>query len=127
MVKSTTAVQRAKNSTSTNGAQWTTSEKISSTVTHQESNCVQHNEVCTDADNLTLWQHPITTLNYFFRELLLDILSLGKKTLRYKRTVWSTISLVALFLLLSRISGPQQEVSPSFSQYVESISYCQFV
>nr|XP_050848941.1 vacuole membrane protein 1-like isoform X1 [Vespula vulgaris] len=110
MVESTTAVQRAKNSASTNGAQWTTSEKISSTVTHQESNCVQHNEVCTDADNLTLWQHPITTLNYFFRELLLDILSLGKKTLRYKRTVWSTISLVALFLLLSRISGPQQEM-----------------
>lgn len=115
MVESTTAVQRAKNSASTNGAQWTTSEKsASSTVTRQESNCVQHNEVSTDADHLTLWQHPITTLNYFFRELLLDILSLGKKTLRYKRTVLSTISLVALFLLLSRISGPQQEVSPFF-------------
>ncbi|KAI4494837.1 hypothetical protein M0804_001038 [Polistes exclamans] len=114
MVESTTAVQRAKNSASVNGGQWTGNEKISSTVTHQESHSVQHNEVCTDADHLTLWQHPITTLNYFFRELLLNILSLGKKTLRYKRTVWSTISLVALFLLLSRISGPQQETFRSW-------------
>lgn len=110
MVESTTAVQRSKNSASTNGAQWNSGDKISSTVTHQGSNNVQHNESCTDADHLTLWQHPITTLNYFFRELLLDILSLGKKTLQYKRTVWSTILLITLFLLLSRISGPQQEI-----------------
>lgn len=110
MVEGTTAVQRTKSSASTNGAQWASGEKVPSSATHQGSNNVQHNEACTDADHLTLWQHPITTLNYFFRELLLDILSLGKKTLQYKRTVWSTVLLITLFLLLSRISGPQQVI-----------------
>lgn len=107
MLGNSTANRRAKDSTSANGAQPSTREKVSAQL--EDSNCVC-NELSIEPDCLTLWQHPSTTLNYFFRELYINILSLAKKTLHYRRTVWSVLLIVTVFLISSRVSGPQQEI-----------------
>lgn len=64
-----------------------------------------------DSDSLTLWHHPITTINYFIRELLIDCGSLCKRILRHYKLVLSITLIVLTCLVLSRISGPQQQVS----------------
>ncbi|XP_024939607.1 vacuole membrane protein 1 isoform X2 [Cephus cinctus] len=113
MLGNTTAVRRGKDSTSNsaNGAQRRLIEKATSQISHIEFNLnsILNEEAEIDPECLTLWQHPIITLNYFLKELLIDIASLAKKTLRYRRTVSSAVLIVILFLLLSRISGPQQD------------------
>lgn len=63
-----------------------------------------------DSDCLTLWQHPIITLNYFIRELLIDLASLAQRTLRYRKTVWSVGLLIGLFFVLRHVAGPHQKV-----------------
>lgn len=108
MLENTTAIQRVKDSTPVNGAQQNIREKKSSTAFTEDLNT--SNEFCIDSEYLTLWQHPITTLNYFFHELFINILSLGKKTLHYRKTVWSIVSIIILFLILSRVVGPHQQV-----------------
>ncbi|XP_014205339.1 vacuole membrane protein 1 [Copidosoma floridanum] len=101
MIGSTNALRRAKDvpSSSTNGARPTAIDQSD----HVKKNC---NEI--NPDHLTLWQHPITTLNYFIRELLIDCLSFARKTLRYRKTVFCTVTFITLFFFLGRISGPQQ-------------------
>lgn len=100
------AVRRSKES---NGAQKSLSQRRLSRDDKVKSG--EGRESIVDPDSLTLWQHPITTLNYFVRELLIDILNLTKNALQYRKTAWSTVLFVGLFLLLSRIAGPQQIVS----------------
>lgn len=108
MLENTTAIQRVKDSTPVNGAQQNVPDKKSFTESLDNQN--NSNKSCIDSECLTLWQHPITTLNYFFRELLINILSLGKKTLHHRKAVWSVVSIIVLFLILSRIVGPHQQV-----------------
>ncbi|XP_033326567.1 vacuole membrane protein 1 isoform X2 [Megalopta genalis] len=109
MLENTTAIQRVKDSTRLNGAQQNIETKKSFTQCSGDRNN-STNECNIDPECLTLWQHPITTLNYFFRELFDNILSLGNKTLLYKRTVWSIVSIIILFLVLSRVVGPHQQI-----------------
>jgi len=109
MLGNSTAIQRPKDQASTNGAQRSIGKKIS-TPAMEHNSSHPHSVSNLDADHLTLWQHPITTLHYFFSEAIINVLSLMKKTLLYKRTVCAMISIIILFLLSSRISGPQQEV-----------------
>lgn len=106
MLGGTNATRRTKDvpSTSTNGAR---SKSISDQSDQAKS--TSHEDI--NPDHLTLWQHPITTLNYFVRELLIDCLSFARKTLQYRRTVFCTVSLITLFFVLGRLSGPQQQVS----------------
>jgi len=105
MLDNSIAIRRPKGSI--NGTERNIREKISA----MEHSSVQSHDVWNvDAEHLTLWQHPITTLHYFFSEVAINVLSLAKKTLLYKRTVCAVISIVILFLLSGRISGPQQEV-----------------
>lgn len=110
MLGNSTAIQRPKEQAPTNGAQKISEEKISTPMEHSLSHPHNVSIQNLDPDHLTLWQHPITTLHYFFSEVLINILSLVKKTLLYKRTVCTIISIILLFLLSGRISGPQQEV-----------------
>ncbi|OAD57701.1 Vacuole membrane protein 1 [Eufriesea mexicana] len=110
MLEHTTAIRRVKDSTPVNGAQQSIDENRSSSALLSEDLNNLNSELYIDSDHLTLWQHPITTLSYFFRELFNNIFSLGQKTLHYKKTVWSIVSIVILFLVLSRISGPQQQI-----------------
>ncbi|XP_033343698.1 vacuole membrane protein 1-like isoform X1 [Bombus vosnesenskii] len=109
MLENTTAIRRVKDSAPVNGAQQNVEEKKSSAPFSGDLNNLD-NELYLDSEHLTLWQHPITTLNYFFRELFNNIFSLGGKALHYKKTVWSIVSIITLFLILSRISGPHQQI-----------------
>ncbi|XP_077254549.1 vacuole membrane protein 1 isoform X2 [Temnothorax americanus] len=109
MLGNSTAVQRPKDQASTNGAQRSVRRKKSAPAMERNSSHPP-NASNLDSDHLTLWQHPITTLRYFFSEVFINVLSLAKKTLLYKRTVCAMISIIILFLLSGRISGPQQEI-----------------
>lgn len=109
MLDNSTAIQRPKDQASTNGAQRSARRKVSA-PTMELNSSHPHNSSNLDLEHLTLWQHPITTLHYFFSEVFINVLSLAKKTLLYKRTVCATILFIILFLLSGRISGPQQEV-----------------
>jgi hypothetical protein len=109
MLGNSTAIQRPRDQASTNGAQRSAGKKISAqTMDHNSSH--PHNVSNLDSDRITLWRHPIITLHYFFSEVFIHMFSLAKKTLLYKRTVCAMISIIILFLLLGKISGPQQEV-----------------
>lgn len=103
----TTNATRRKDvpSTSTNGAR--------PKANHEHRDKAKSISSCSDidADHLTLWYHPVTTLNYFIRELFEDCLSFARKTFQYKKTVFCTVFFITLFFLLGRISGPQQLVS----------------
>ncbi|KAL7287637.1 hypothetical protein TKK_0018280 [Trichogramma kaykai] len=88
-------------STSTNGARSKSHQDNSN-----KSKSKSQDDI--DLDHLTLWQHPIKTLNYFLRELLIDCLSFAKKTFQYKKIVFCTVTFITCFFLLGRISGPQQ-------------------
>lgn len=109
MLDNFTAIRRPKDQASINGAQNSVGKRTP--ISAVEDNSSYSKTVSNlDADHLTLWQHPIVTLHYFFNEVFINLISLAKKTLHYKRTVCATILIVILFLALSRISGPQQEV-----------------
>lgn len=109
MLGNSTAIRRPKDQASANGAQKSAAKKADSPAMELNSSYAE-NVSSLDPDHLTLWQHPITTLHYFFNEVFIQMISLAKKTLLYKRTVCTIISIVILFLLAGRISGPQQEV-----------------
>lgn len=105
MVGSTNVIRRKDiPSTSTNGAK----PKAIHDQQDQLKSVPSHSNI--DPDHLTLWYHPITTLNYFIRELFEDCKSFAKKTLQYKKTVLCTVIFISLFLILGRVSGPQQLV-----------------
>ncbi|XP_029036899.1 vacuole membrane protein 1-like isoform X1 [Osmia bicornis bicornis] len=109
MLENTTAIRRVKDSAPINGAQQNIEQKKLSAPFSEEPNNL-NNESHIDSESLTLWQHPITTLNYFFRELFSNVFSLGRKALHHRRIVWSIISITVLILILNRISGPHQQV-----------------
>lgn len=109
MLGNSTASRRVKEQGSVNGIQ-KSAQRRTIDATMEYSSSYQHNTSNLDPEQLTLWKHPITTLHYFFSEVFINILSLAKKTMLYKKTVCSVISIVILFVLSSRISGPQQQV-----------------
>ncbi|XP_011172439.1 vacuole membrane protein 1 isoform X1 [Solenopsis invicta] len=109
MLGNSTAIQRPRDQASTNGAQRSAGKKISA-QTMEYNSSHPHNVSNLELDHITLWRHPIITLHYFFSEVFIHMLSLVKKTLLYKRTVCAIISITILFLLLGKISGPQQEI-----------------
>lgn len=78
---------------------------------HAVEKSFKNNENNIDSDSLTLWSHPITTLNYFIRELLIDTISLTKRTFEYKKSVWSLALFIGLFFALRHVAGPHQQVN----------------
>ncbi|XP_066603758.1 vacuole membrane protein 1 isoform X2 [Prorops nasuta] len=113
MLGSNNTLRRPKEANHLNGVQGHLIDKKSDS-TLQSGVCAKDNEYDINPDSLTLWKHPIITLNFFIRELFINILSLGRSLLCYKRTVWSLILIVNLFILLSRISGPQQAIFKAY-------------
>lgn len=109
MLGNSTASRRVKEQGSVNGIQ-KSAQRRTVDATMEYSSSYPQNTSNLDPEQLTLWKHPITTLHYFFSEVFINILSLAKKTMLYKRTVCSVISIVMLFVLSSRISGPQQQI-----------------
>ena len=116
MLENKSVARRGKDfiSISSNGSQPNklSTELDSETFKQKCSSNSEHIDVSyLDPDSLTLWQHPVTTITFFLRELLIDCGSLCKKILRHYKLVISTVLIILCFVLLSRISGPQQQVS----------------
>lgn len=103
-------IRRGKESSNSNGAQRPPTDG-SKTRTKPETDSI-------DPDSLTLWHHPITTINYFLRELLIDIVSLTRRTLQYKKTVWSGFLVLAVLLVFRHAAGPHQQV---FKEWEDSL------
>ncbi|XP_028161967.1 vacuole membrane protein 1-like, partial [Ostrinia furnacalis] len=61
-----------------------------------------------DSDSLVLWRRPFTTLEYFFRELLILISTGLQRLLAYRLLALSTIVLAASTVVSYYISGPHQ-------------------
>ncbi|XP_046417017.1 vacuole membrane protein 1 isoform X2 [Neodiprion pinetum] len=120
MSENTSAVRRTKDtSTATNGTrQSTPAAKKSSHTSQSHLHSNQNSDLDVDPDSLTLWHHPIKTLNFFLQELLINVVSLTKNTFKYRKTVWSIIMIAGLFLLSSRVSGPQQQLFKSWEATV---------
>ncbi|XP_058791700.1 vacuole membrane protein 1 isoform X2 [Phymastichus coffea] len=116
MLGTTSATRRTKDvpSTSTNGARLRSVHNEDDQVTPRSNSDI-------DPDHLTLWQHPIVTLNYFIRELLIDCLSFARKAFQYRRSVFCIVSLLTLFFALARLSGPQQEL---FKTWEAQVRWC---
>lgn len=114
MLDNPTAIRRPKHElASANGTQKNIERDVETCAATMERDTSHSRNVSDlDPDHLTLWQHPIMTLHYFFSEVFLSMLNVAKKTSLYKRTVCAVLSIVILFLLSGRISGPQQEVRP---------------
>ncbi|XP_012288002.1 vacuole membrane protein 1 isoform X2 [Orussus abietinus] len=109
MLSNATAIRRSKepSSTSTNGAQQSVIEKPIQREGTANRICSDDCEI--DSECLTLWKHPIATLSYFLQELFIDCMSLARKTLQYRRLVLTVVIFTVSFLILSRVSGPQQQ------------------
>lgn len=120
MLGNSTASRRMKEKGSVNGIQKSAQRRTANETMEYSSSHI-HNISNLDAEQLTLWKHPIITLHYFFSEVFINILSLARKTLLYKKTVCAIISIVTVFLLSSRISGPQQQVCQTL--YLSCTSY----
>lgn len=103
-----TAIKRIKESNNLNDSNKTKLNDDKS-INNKVKNVIDDGDNI-DSDNLTLWTHPITTLNYFIRELLIDTISLAKRTFEYKKTVWSLIFFIGLFLVLRNLTGPHQQI-----------------
>lgn len=106
MLENTTATRRIKDPV--NGAQQNIDGRRLLTSLPDDLN--NFDEFHIDADHLTLWQHPIITLNYFFREICNNIYSLGRKALHYKKIVLNIVILSILFVVLNRTPGPHQRI-----------------
>lgn len=69
-----------------------------------------------EQDDLTLWKRPLTTLNYFLRELVYDCGRLARSIYRYKHIVFIAATFLAIFIAASRLNGPQQQVSEKLNK-----------
>ncbi|XP_011498060.1 PREDICTED: vacuole membrane protein 1-like isoform X2 [Ceratosolen solmsi marchali] len=112
MLENTSTIRRTKDVSpiSTNGA------RPKSINEENDQATLVHNDI--DPDYLTLWQHPIITLNYFIKELFFDCLSFARKTLQYKKTVFCIVAFITLFFVLGRLSGPQQQIFKAWEAQV---------
>lgn len=101
-----------KRNLETNGSQ---QQQNSTTRTHNSSSKRSNNkprkgEGDFEPDELTLWKRPLTTLNYFLRELVYDSGRLARSIYRYKHIVFIAATFLAIFIAASRLNGPQQQV-----------------
>ncbi|XP_028168634.1 vacuole membrane protein 1-like [Ostrinia nubilalis] len=69
---------------------------------------IRNKSIPMDSDSLVLWRRPFTTLEYFFRELLILISTGLQRLLAYRLLALSTIVLAASTVVSYYISGPHQ-------------------
>ncbi|XP_057323585.1 helicase POLQ-like isoform X3 [Microplitis mediator] len=105
-----TTQRRQKDSNQSNGIQRTSKKNHPTADARSKTAETNDKKMTIDADSLTIWHHPITTFSYFIQELILNCINLTKEILRYKKTVWGVVFLVAFFITLRSSSGPHQQV-----------------
>ncbi|XP_034937210.1 vacuole membrane protein 1 isoform X2 [Chelonus insularis] len=110
------ASRRVKDSSNSNGTQRLIVEESSIRSSSRSKPNKENDSI--DPDSLTLWHHPIITVNYFLRELFINITDLIQRIFRYKKIVWSIVLLIGLFIVLRFTSGPHQEILKSWESVV---------
>uniref|UniRef100_A0A0A9YPG3 Vacuole membrane protein 1 n=2 Tax=Lygus hesperus TaxID=30085 RepID=A0A0A9YPG3_LYGHE len=61
-----------------------------------------------DRETLVLWKRPLTTINYFSRELTLNIDSAARRTLEYRKTLLSVVLVILILVGIGKLEGPHQ-------------------
>lgn len=62
-----------------------------------------------EQSKLVIWRKPLTTLEYFGRELFLDLYTYGTKLLQYRFIVFICILMTASMSILIHVEGPHQK------------------
>ncbi|XP_011302903.1 vacuole membrane protein 1 isoform X2 [Fopius arisanus] len=98
--------RRGKESSNSNGAQ----KLLNDDGSVESKNRAKSGTDSMDPDSLTLWHRPITTLNYFMRELFINIVSLAHRMLQYKKIVWSGLLVITVLVVFRHVTGPYQQL-----------------
>lgn len=61
-----------------------------------------------ERQSLVLWKKPIKTLEYFVRELFLTSLSVAKRTLRYRKLLFTCLVIIIAVAVVMNIKGPHE-------------------
>lgn len=108
-------------------------ENLTSNGGIENSCAVQHEAVSTTAvtsptkrqltnreerASLVLWKRPITTLQYFFKEVFIVSYEYGTKILTYYRALMLCILLSALVGMSCHVQGPHQKYLTEFQMFV---------
>merc|ERR1719361_1184343 len=71
-----------------------------------------------EREQIVLWKHPLTTLNYSTRELFITLIEWAQKCLQYKLTLALVSIIISLAVVLYRIDGPHKEHVQSAEKYL---------
>ncbi|PSN51347.1 Vacuole membrane protein 1 [Blattella germanica] len=61
-----------------------------------------------ERESLVLWRKPIKTMNYFVRELFIDLSFYGLKMLEYRMVLITSILVIVTGSFLAQVGGPHQ-------------------
>ncbi|XP_013167823.1 PREDICTED: vacuole membrane protein 1 isoform X2 [Papilio xuthus] len=75
---------------------------------HMQPKDIKNKSVQMDTDSLVIWRRPLTTLEYFFRELLILISTGLQRLLAYKLLALVILSLIAGTVTSYYVGGPHQ-------------------
>ncbi|XP_059050410.1 vacuole membrane protein 1 isoform X1 [Achroia grisella] len=85
-----------------------TEQRTRNGLHHPHPKEARNKSVPMDSDSLVLWRRPFTTLEYFFRELLILISTGIQRLLAYKLLALTTVLLIVATVVSYYISGPHQ-------------------
>merc|ERR1719361_42952 len=71
-----------------------------------------------EREQIVLWKHPLTTLNYSIRELFITLIEWAQKCLQYKLTLALVSIILSLAVVLYRTDGPHKEHVQSAEKYL---------
>lgn len=77
-----------------------------STLSSQRKQWIANNE---DRKTLVLWKRPLTTLQYFVKELFIVFNEYGSKFIKHQNLVLSSLLVTAISILLYNVEGPHQK------------------
>ncbi|KAL0818331.1 hypothetical protein ABMA28_008811 [Loxostege sticticalis] len=85
-----------------------TEQRARNGLHHPHPKEIRNKTIPMDSDSLVLWRRPLTTLEYFFRELFILITTGLQRLLAYKLLALTIILLTASTVVSYYISGPHQ-------------------
>jgi len=71
-----------------------------------------------ERESLVLWKHPITTINYSVRELLITLSEWGMSLLQHKMMLLLLIVFLGMLVAATKLEGPYKEMVESWEKYI---------
>jgi len=71
-----------------------------------------------ERESLVLWRHPITTINYSFRELIITLSEWVKSLLQHKKALSLALMLTGILLAATKLEGPHKKDIESVEKYI---------